>query len=117
MFGLFAWIMRKAVSPMVGWLPDDSSIYIVRFRKPLLDTAKALSEHGYPSVDILFRVAKKDRWVDLYNKKGLVAQVRVHGEMGRPDEVIVACNLSIEAEAVFAKFFPDLRVTFKALTL
>lgn len=114
---MFGWLKRMVLSLATSWPPSDSGIYIAQFREELNDVAKELAEYGYPYLSTCFRMKEKDCWVDFYNMKGVVAEVRVHGEMSRPDELIVACNLSIEAEALFAKFFPYLRITFKALTL
>ncbi|OHA84123.1 MAG: hypothetical protein A2937_02930 [Candidatus Yonathbacteria bacterium RIFCSPLOWO2_01_FULL_47_33b] len=99
-----------------NWPLVDSSIYIARFRGELNNIAKELNSYQNISVWIRYH-GGRDSWVGFYSKNGLIAQVRVHGEMGLPDEAIVSSNLSIEEETLFSRLLPGLRMTFKALVV
>lgn len=109
---MFGWLFKKAVSPINPWPGPYSTLYIAAFRKELDNTAEALSEYGYPNVSTYFN--GKTNVVDFYDKNGVVAQVAVHGECGRPYEIFVLCDIP-EAKALFVNFFPNLVVTIKSL--
>lgn len=109
---MFGWLFKRI--PPDSWAGCHDGFYVNRIRKELDNVAGLLVHHGYSDVRTRFNC--EARRAELYNENGLVAHVRVHGEMGCPDEVFVACNLSVEAETVFSRCIPGLKMTFKALT-
>lgn len=110
-FGLIGKLYDRVFGP---WAGAFERFYVSDIREELDDIAKALAQYGYPAATTRFNHGQECG--EIYNENGLIAQVHVYWKNGRLDSAIIACNLSIEAEALFAKFLPGLRITFKALT-
>ena len=94
------------------WAECDGGFYIAGFRKKLDCIAILLAHHGLPSVHTRFNLDTQS--AELYDERGLIAQVNVHGD-GAPCRVIVASNLSSQGKTLFKNIFPGLFVEFNAL--
>lgn len=113
MFG-FGWVGKLHDRVFGPWAGAHERFYVSDIRGELDDIAKALAQYGYPATATRFNHGQECG--EIYNENGLIAQVHVYWKNGRLDMAVVACNLSIEAEALFAKFLPGLQIEFRALT-
>lgn len=113
MFG-FNWVSSLHDRWFGPWAGTHERFYIADIREELDDIAKELAYHGYPAAHTRFNHGQECG--EIYNENGLIAQVHVYWKNGRLDIAVIACNLSIEAETLFSKFLPGLRITFTALT-
>lgn len=111
---MFKWLGELNDRLFGPWAGAFERFYVSDIRGELDDIAKALAQHGYPAARTRFN--HEQECGEIYNENGLIAQIHVYWKNGRLNSAVIACNLSIEAEALFAKFLPGLRVTFTALT-
>ena len=83
------------------WSGCSRAAYIFSFRKQIEGIAMKLSgKIGISSVQT--RYNEKEKCADLYTEDGVViAKIRIHGECGIPEKVVVYSNLSDDIKELF----------------
>lgn len=102
-------------SSVTRWDGCTRDCYLYNFKGRIEDIARRLSfVEGRGRVRACFNPRLK--CAELYTwREGVFAQIKVHGEMGEPDEVIVISNLPEKSKTLFFQSFPELITTFKSI--
>ena len=100
-------------------LPNDagSPIYVLRFRNELNSFGRYLDQRGYlwPRPRF-FRDPARAEVRTLFGFGALISAIRVHGEMGLPDEAIITSTqpMPISAQEFLKGRLSQLKVCFEA---